>query len=433
MITSTIALDIFNTAVKSVSAAEIIPQSINLQNGVLTINSSVYRLSSFDQIYVIGAGKASAQMACVLESVMGDFLTSGLVITKYGHSADSKKIKILEAGHPVPDSNTLKHSREILKIAEKAGENDLVICLISGGGSALLEVLPDAITLEHLQQLNMVLLSSGADISAINTLRKKISLVKGGGLAHAIYPAECLTIIISDVIGDNPQDIASGPTVLPTETDDQVLKILQKYNLKYYLDPIVYNHLISPSQKSSENEKRLGEKVKNYIIANNQTALASAQSKALEYGFNPVVVSSNFSGEATDVAAFITKTITKSAEGQDKKTCLLFGGESTVKIKGNGKGGRNMELALAALIQLKDFKKPFVLLSAGTDGSDGPTDAAGALITSLTMKSVEVKGLEPQIYLNNNDSYTFFKQTGGLVNTGPTGTNVMDLVIVLID
>lgn len=433
MMLSKTAVAIFNSAVKSVSAVEIIPQSIILKNDVLSIKSASYSLKKYKRVLVVGAGKASAQMAVALESVLGKFITSGVVITKYGHSAVSKKIKILEAGHPVPDENTLKHSREVLEITESAGENDLVICLISGGGSSLFEVLPDAITLDQLQNLNTVLLKCGADISEINTLRKKISLVKGGGLLNSIFPAECLTLIISDVLGDKLQDIASGPTVFQEDAlhNEHVLNIIQKYNLKHYLEPEVYVKLLSPTQKSAENSKHYKERVKNFIIANNQTALNSAYSKAVELGFDSSIVLSNFHGEARDVAKLIVMKIKDVTEKQNKKICLLFGGESTVNVKGNGKGGRNMELALAALISLHDFKKPFVFLSAGTDGNDGTTDAAGALISSSSLAVLKKTELDPQEYLNNNDSYRFFEQIGGLLKTGPTGTNVMDVIIFL--
>lgn len=436
MISKKTALDIFKSAINSVTAENLFNNRIKVENNVLIVPGKVYDLSQFENLYVIGAGKASAHLAKALETKLGPFIKDGAVITKYGHTVPCDKIRIYEAGHPVPDLNSIKYSSEIVKIAQKAQTNDLVICLLSGGGSALLEALPENISLQQLQQLNDALLKSGANIDEINTVRKHVSLLKGGKLAKIIYPASGLTLIISDVLNDPLESIASGPTAPDNSSFNQAFQVVLKYDLKKVLDAELIQYLRNHSGKTTaetiKGDSTIWSRFYNCILGNNKVALEAAGKKAQSLGFTCKIIKSDFQGEAGRVAEKIALDIKKSISHQKHPLCLLFGGESTVVIKGKGKGGRNQELALAALIALKNIDHPYVLLSAGTDGTDGPTDAAGAVIDNDSWEVIKKNNLNPLKFLENNDSYTFFKKLNRLVKTGPTGTNVMDLIVVLI-
>jgi len=429
------AKSIYFSAVESVKPANLINNNLSLSDNILTVKSHTFDLSSYKHIYVIGAGKASAYMAGSLEDKMGKYITSGFITVKYEHSVLCKKIQINEAGHPIPDENSIKATLDILRLANKANADDLVIVLLSGGGSALMEDLADDISLADLQNLNNTLISCGADIKEINTVRKHISLVKGGQLAQEIYPATCLTLIISDVPGDDLGSIASGPTAADASTFWDAMEIVDKYSLQKKISKPIMNYLQSgingKVQETLKRKSKIWDTTSNVIIGNNIVALQAAKKEAESLDFNVNTVNSDMHGEAKEVAKSISKKL-KNLTNLKEAQCFLYGGETTVTKKGKGKGGRNQELALAVLIELKDFNRPFTLLSCGTDGTDGPTDAAGAIIQNDTWEKVKLKNIDPAIYLRNNDSYNFFMKTGGSVKTGPTGTNVMDLVVVII-
>ncbi len=409
---------------------------------------SVYMNGKFNMLYVAGFGKAACPMARALEDTLGDLITTGIVITKYGHSKNHKSkvrsqklnIKALEAGHPIPDENGVTGTDEIIKLLRSADETTLVVCLISGGGSALLVSPYEGITLNEKQEVTQLLLKAGANISELNTVRKHISRVKGGRLAEIAYPAKIISLILSDVIGDRFDVIASGPTSPDTTTYADALKVLEKYGLIDQAPKIVIEVLRKGAKGLIPETPKEGDKifnnVGNIIIGSNKIAIDTARNKAEEFGFHTEIISSELTGEARDVGKLLAEEARKrgSAEAQkNKKTvCLISGGETTVTVKGAGLGGRNMELALAFATEIEGLEG-ITLLSAGTDGTDGPTDAAGAIVDGTTVKKAKAAGLDPVEYLANNDSYNLFRKIDGLLITGPTGTNVMDLQIMVIE
>lgn len=440
------AFAILHAAIDAVKPEPLIRRHLSLKNDRLWLHGrEILNLNAFECIYLAGAGKASAFMAQALEALLGERISGGLVVVKYGHSALCQKISIREAGHPLPDENGLNAAGELLSLLQQAGEKDLVICLISGGGSALLEKLPGSeaptggISLTDLQETSRRLLECGATIEEMNALRKHISLVKGGRLAAAIAPARCLTLAISDVIGDPPGTIASGPTAPDPTTFSDAWDVVRKYQLEDRLPASVSGYLQKGLRGEAPETLKPGdpvfESVENIILGNNLAALNAARETAESLGFPTLILSSRIQGEAREAArvlAGIVQEILASGHPLPRPACLLFGGETTVTVRGSGKGGRNQELALAALLELKNIREAHILLSCGSDGGDGPTDAAGAFSDPEIYRAAEALNLDPRAYLQNNDAYHFFEQAGGLVKTGPTGTNVMDIGIVLV-
>jgi len=431
-----IALEIFLAGIESVKPDKLIRNSIFWSGKKLVINNQIFDLSAVQNIYVIGAGKASALMAKALESVLGSAITGGHIVTKYGHSVPLQYIGVSEAGHPVPDENGLKGTERIISFAQKADKNDLVICLISGGGSALLTDVPEGCTLADLASMNDLLLKSGADIGEINCVRKHLSAIKGGQLAKMASPAIIISLILSDVIGDPIDVIASGPTAPDESTFADAATVLNHYRLTSKVAPAILKIINDGVQgKRPETLKKddpAVNQINNFLIGNNKLALQAAKSKAENLGFYTQIESSTLSGNVEEIAPIIVETAKKfSNEHKGRKTCLLFGGEPTVKISGNGLGGRNQHLALLCA-KLLHNQADITILSGGTDGTDGPTDAAGAVVDNQTFNTAKIQNLDINQYLQNCDSYHFFKQEGGLVTTGPTQTNVMDIIIVLI-
>lgn len=428
------AEEIFLAGVESVLPKKLIRMQVKLNDGILQIAESLYPLSQFRHIYVLAVGKAAALMAKEIEDILGEEVTDGHVITKYGHGAKLKHLTLTEAGHPIPDAEGVKGTQKIFDIAHKAGENDLAICLISGGASALMADIPETASLDDLKRTNELLVKCGADITEINTVRKHLSNVKGGQLAKAIYPATTVSLILSDVIENKLDVIASGPTVGDSSTFSDALKVIEKYSLEKTLPYSMLSHLkkglsglISETPKS---DNLIFQNVHNYVIGSNRIALENASQKAREFGFEPHIITDSLQGDFTKVAYYILKEI-ENHQFNNKPICLLFGGEPTVKVSGNGLGGRNQHLALYLSTKI-DNKKDITILCAGTDGTDGPTDAAGAIIDNKTIAEESKKNIDPQIFLQNSDSYHFFQQVGGHIITGNAGTNVMDIIVVLI-
>jgi glycerate 2-kinase len=431
---------IIDSAIKSVKPDQLIPRKVILEGGYLVIDSSKFDLNRFEKIYVVGTGKASATMAFELEKLIGTKICNGIVSTKYGHSTPCNKIRIIESGHPVLDENGLRAGDEILKLVSEADENDLVICLLSGGGSSLLEKLPDEITLSELQIVFRALLKCGANIEEMNIVRRHLSKIKGGLLAEAIYPATSVSLILSDVINDPLEAISGGVTSPDPSTFQDALNIIAKYKIKDQIPENVLKYISMGTQgRISETIKtgnKIFEKVTNIILGNNKEALIIAKEKAESLGFNVLIHSDNIQGEARDIgklAANIAKEIFKKNLPISKPACVLIGGETTVKIVGAGKGGRNQELVLSAMIEMNDSEFNYIIASCGTDGTDGPTDAAGAIASKEIWQRSKELDISPLPFLQNNDSYTFFEKTGGLIITGPTGTNVMDIIIILVN
>ncbi|HHY32138.1 MAG TPA: glycerate kinase [Firmicutes bacterium] len=432
------ALAIMRAALAAVDPYEAVKRQLSLEGDILTIGGRRYDLAKIAHVYVVGAGKASARMALAVEEVLGDRVTAGLVNVKYGHSEALSKVRVREAGHPVPDAAGLEGAREMLDLASAAGEDDLIICLISGGGSSLLPLPAPGIGLSDKQATTQALLRCGATIHEMNAVRKHISLVKGGGLARAAAPAHVVSLILSDVIGDDLDVIASGPTVPDTSTFARAFEVLDRYGALETV-PAAVRHRLEAGVRGEVPETPkpgdpLFEKVANIIVASNALAVDAAARSATRLGYNPLVLSSRVQGEAREVGrvlAAIAREIRASDRPVPRPACVLAGGETTVTLKGAGLGGRNQELALAAALDIEGLDGVLVM-AVGTDGTDGPTDAAGAIAFGDTVARAREAGLDPRAYLRDNDSYHFFDALGDLVITGPTRTNVMDIIAVLV-
>lgn len=429
---------IFRSGVKAVDPIEAVGRHVKRQDEILKVGDKSYDLKYFSRVIVVGAGKASAAMAQPLEELLGDRLKEGLVQVKYGHSLPLRKIRIVEAGHPVPDKSGIEGAHQIVQLVKSATKKDLLIFLISGGGSALLPSPVEGLTMEDEQRTTQILLESGANIHEINAIRKHISQVKGGRLARLAYPAALVSLFLSDVIGDNLDSIASGPTVPDSSTFGDCVHILEKYRIKNQLPSAVTEHLEKgirgEVEETPKSDDPAFERTQNMIIGSNILALKAARSKADELGYNSLILSTFIEGETREVArvhAAIAREILKRDLPVRRPACIISGGETTVTIRGKGLGGRNQEFVLAAAIDV-DGLEDVVILSGGTDGTDGPTDAAGAIADGLTVKRAKSMGLDPERYLRENDSYHFFQALGDLLITGPTFTNVMDLRLVIV-
>jgi len=407
--------------------------------GVEEVSEKVFDLNEFERIFLVGTGKASSSMAQAIEEIFGGRITKGLITTKYGHALPLRFTEIIEAGHPLPDPKGLEGARKIKDLLTNTGPKDLVLFLISGGGSALLPLPADKITLEEKQELTQFLLDCGADIKEINTIRKHISQMKGGWLARWAFPSTVITFILSDVVGDPLDVIASGPTVPDTSTFQESWEILKRYGLINEIASSIRNHLQAGREGKIKETPKAGEsvfeKVHNMIIGSNIVALRAAEKEFSLAGFNTIILSSSIVGETREAARFhgaIAREVVSTGKPIDRPACILSGGETTVTIRGSGLGGRNQEFALSGAFEISGLEKT-VLLSGGTDGTDGPTDAAGAMADHTTITRARQMGLDSVKFLENNDSYHFFEKLGDLLITGPTRTNVMDVRILLVD
>jgi glycerate-2-kinase len=346
-------------------------------------------------------------------------------------------IDVTEAGHPIPDTNGFRATTEILKIAGAANCNDLVICLLSGGGSSLLPDIPEGCSAEDMIKVNDLLINSGASISEINAVRKHLSIVKGGQLARIVYPATLVNLILSDVPGDHLDVIASGPTVPDPTTYLQALTVLATFGLSRTIPRGILTSLKEGAAGKRPETPKSGDpvfnKTYNILVGSNRVALEAAKVKAMDFNINAVIIDDQLQGDISTVAEYIVETSMKFKSDNDevKPVCLLFGGETTLKMTGKGVGGRNQHLALMCAFLLHDHPG-IAVLSASTDGTDGPTDAAGAVVDSDTVAAAVSKNVDPQKYLAEFDSFHFFKKTGNQIITGPTMTNVMDIIVALI-
>ncbi|OGW40335.1 MAG: hypothetical protein A2Y97_10415 [Nitrospirae bacterium RBG_13_39_12] len=429
-----IVSELFYAALKAVDPYE----SVKKYAGRILLEYKTYKCK---KILVVGFGKTACQMAKSIEAYANKMIDTGVVITKYGHcpsSYKSKKIKVFEGGHPVPDRNGFKGTEDAIRLLKKLKEDTLIVFLISGGGSALLVSPCDDILLDEKQKITKLLLNAGANIQELNTVRKHISKVKGGRLAEISYPARIISLILSDVISDRLDVIASGPTS-PDKTEyKDAIAILKKYKLINSTPKSILKHLNNGVKDIIPETPKEGDtifkKVDNIIIGSNKIALETAKNRAKDFGLQASIISSKIIGEASEVGKWLAKKALekKRSASHDRPICLISGGETTVTVKGNGVGGRNMELALSFALKINGTEG-ITLLSAGTDGTDGPTDAAGAIVDGQTVLKAKTMGIDPQLYLKNNDSYSFFKKVDELFITGPTGTNVMDIQAVRIE
>lgn len=435
---------IFNAALTAADPYNAVHNALRLTDGHLHVNGACYDLAKFDRIMVIGAGKASSRMALAVENLLGERISAGLVITKEGHTVPLKAIRQIEASHPVPNAAGLEGAQQIMEMAKSADESTFIICLLSGGASALMVSPTDGLNLQDKQQVTGLLLKSGANINELNAVRKHLSAIKGGRLAQAAYPAQMVTLILSDVIGDRLDVIASGPTTQDESSFADAVSIIDKYGLQEKIPARVTEYLQrglagNESETVKAKDPCLAT-TRNIIVAGISLALQAAAEKARLFGYATEIISAELQGEARNAARLLAQDTRNRLNSlpDGSRLCLLYGGETTVTVRGSGKGGRNQELALAFALETQGLEG-VTLLSAGTDGGDGPTDAAGAIIDGNTVSLANRFGLDPRQYLNNNDSYSFFQQFDALAGelahfmTGPTGTNVMDIQIILIE
>jgi hydroxypyruvate reductase len=431
-------LPILSAALRAVDPIGAVKRHVAMEGNKLRVGARTYDLGKYRNIYVIGGGKAGGSMARAVEDILGDRITAGVVNTKYGYLADTKTVRINEAGHPIPNAQGMAGAREMLDLAKGASEGDLVLCLISGGGSALMTLPVEGITLQDMEALTSALLRCGATINEINTIRKHLSQIKGGNLARAASPAEVVSLILSDVVG-NPLDvIASGPTVPDSSSFAQSWEIVERYNLVDELPSPIIEHLRRGKDGKIPDTPKQGDpafaRTYNLIIGSNEIAARAAMDEARDAGFHTLLLSTYVEGEAREVAhvfCAIAKEILHSGQPVPRPACVVAGGETTVTIRGEGRGGRNQELALSAAIRL-DGMDEVMIVALATDGTDGPTNAAGAIADGSTLRRARAKKLLAREYLANNDSYHFFDQLDDLLITGPTNTNVNDLTVVFV-
>ena len=435
---------IYLEALSAVDPTKILKERIRIEKDLLWIkigdnSERVFDLNRFDKIFLVGTGKSSNSMAQAIEEIFEDRLTEGVITTKYGHLLPLKKTQIIEAGHPIPDQKGHEGAKIIHNLLKGSGPEDLVIFLLSGGGSALLPFPANGIELKEKQEATQLLLDCGADIKEINTIRKHISWMKGGWLAKWAYPSTVIGFILSDVVGDPLDAIGSGPTVPDPSTFGEAWEVLRKYDLLNRIAPSIKNFLELGKEGKVEESPKMGDivfqKVYNSLIGSNILALRAAEKKATSLGLNTLILSSSIEGETREAARFhtaIAKEVISSGNPIPRPACILSGGETTVTIKGHGLGGRNQEFALAGALEISGIEK-VVLLSGGTDGTDGPTDASGAVADYTTIQRAKSMGMDPRAHLDNNDAYPFFQKLGDLLITGPTQTNVMDVRILLVD
>ena len=458
---------IYEAALRAVSAELLVIENVAREGNRIKISGETIDLDSFENIYLIAFGKAAAGMSEAVAEILGDRLTGGLVVPPASGqvapaSPRSRRLEFLEAGHPLPDKRSIAAARRALALVSKAGEKDLVIICASGGGSSLLCLPAGRVTLSEKKSVTRNLLRAGADIRELNAVRKHLSGIKGGRLANAAFPATIVNLVVSDVVGDDLEVIASGPAHWDSSTFADARAVLEKYGL-WKSSPLSIRTLIEKGIRGDEPETlKSGDSVfanvHTFVIGNTLTALLGARREAERLGFEPFILTSTDEGEARkaarDYAAFIVSQAC-SMSAAPKPVCLLAGGELTVTVKGRGIGGRNTEFVLAALVEMRKEDlgrafcgtcelpaegggqggtKPFewLVLSIGTDGIDGPTDAAGAWADMSTLERARKLRLDPEKYLSRNDSYSFFKKTVNLIITGPTGTNVCDIRIFLI-
>ncbi len=432
------AIAIFRAGVEAVEPRRAVRARLALEGGAVLAGERSVPLSEGGRVWVVGAGKAAVPMAAAVEEVLGARIAGGLVITKTGHGGPLARVRVAEASHPVPDAAGLAAAGEVARILAGAGADDVVVCVVSGGGSALLPAPVEGVTLEEKQEVTRQLLACGATIGEMNCLRKHLSRLKGGGVARLAYPAAVVTLILSDVVGDPLDVIASGPTVGDPTTYADALAIVDRFGLRGRLPRAVLDHLergrdgaVPETPKPSSPDLR---RTVNVLVATNAIAVRAAEERARQLGYSSCILSTTVTGETRPVAMVhgaVAREIVASGNPLSAPACVVSGGETTVTLRGAGRGGRNQEFALAAAMEIEGLSQ-VVVLSAGTDGTDGPTDAAGALADGTTSARARALGLDPVRHLDGNDAYPFFDALGDLLRTGPTQTNVMDLHLVLV-
>jgi hydroxypyruvate reductase len=433
---------IFRAGLARVNSRLLLEQVLSLNGDTLTIKTEADELSinltHFRKIKLIGVGKAAAQMASGLCAILDSKIVEGIIVVKDPTEAKLPAgVEVIVGSHPIPNEQSEYAGKKLLEFCQSCGPNELVLGVISGGASALAELPAEGLTLDDLRKTTQVLMASGVTIHEMNCIRKHISQIKGGRLAREIFPAASVNFILSDVMGDDLAVIGSGPTVADKTTFADALKIIEKYKLTSKLPASVITHI----KEAKDETPKVGDfnlsGTRNILVGTNRQALAAARKKAQELGYETLILSHEIQGEASMVAHKFynfSKELEKNPK-MKKPACVLAGGETTVTLQGTGKGGRNQEMALAyvcCLMDQPDHSLNQIFLSASTDGSDGPTDATGAFASMEILKSAQKLSLDPEAFLDNNDSYHFFEKAGGHLKTGTTETNVCDLQVLLI-
>ena len=428
---------LLDAALQAVEAGQAVRRVLRRDGDKLWVNGRAYDLAHYRRVLVVGAGKATAAMAQAVEEVLGERLTSGVVAVKRGHGAPTHQVTVMEAGHPIPDASSLAAGQQVAALVRDAREDDLVICLLSGGASALLALPAPGLELKDARRVTDALLRAGATINELNVVRKHLSAIKGGGLARLAWPATLVSLILSDVVGSPLDVIASGPTVPDASTFQQAYEVLARYDLLRKVPEAVRRRLREGMAGTLPETPKPGDplftKTFHVAIASNEIAARAAADAARARGWNALVLSTFVEGEAREVArvfAGIAKEMAYSDQPVPRPGCIVAGGETTVTVRGKGRGGRNQELALAAALQLAGWDNVAVA-SVATDGTDGPTEAAGAYADGHTVQRAKEIGRDPLRDLASNDSYSLFAALGDLIVTGPTNTNVNDLIFVL--
>lgn len=432
------AREVFQAAVTAVDPFRVVKRNLVVRGASVVVGGHPFPMARTGRILAIALGKAAAPMLAAAEAGLGARLDTGLCVTKRGHALPLARSRVIEAGHPVPDEAGLAASDEVERLLRGATRDDLVLVLLSGGGSALLPAPAAGITLAEKQEVTSLLLASGADIGEINCVRKHLSRLKGGGLARAAAPARVATIVLSDVVGDPLDVIASGPTVPDPTTFGDALEVLRRRALEDRVPGTVRQRLLAGVRgelpDTPKPSDHLFYRCRVCLGGTNRLALDAAARRARALGYRPLVLTTTLTGEAREIGgmlAALAREVRSSGRPVPPPCCLLSGGEPTVTLRGSGKGGRNQELALAAALGLEDVPG-IALLAAGTDGTDGPTDAAGAICDGDTVARARAAGLDPSQHLANNDAYPLLAAIDDLLITGPTLTNVMDLHAVLV-
>jgi len=433
---------IWRAALAAVDPWSLVRSTVERQGDILRIKGREFDLAAYERVFLISFGKAAAAMGEAVASLLDERLTAGLVVVPCPVGKPASRLEYLEASHPAPDARSVEAARRAVEIAARAGEKDLLVVCISGGGSSLLTLPAEGISLDKKRRLAEDLLRAGATIQELNVVRKHLSGIKGGQLARAAFPAAVLTLAVSDVVGDDLGTIASGPTYWDDSTFAGARAVLERYGLWDSASALVRARIEDGERGLVPETLKAGDPVfaraAAFVIGDNMTALRAAKHEAEKRGFEPIFLSASDGGEARRAAASYAAFLSElacSASNLPRPLCLLAGGELTVTVKGRGRGGRNTEFVLASIVELERAEVrgvDWLILSLGTDGIDGPTDAAGAWAEPRTMATARALGLNPSEYLEDNDSYGFFKQTGNLIVTGPTGTNVMDLRVFLL-
>ena len=419
---------ILDAAIQSVEPGGSVQRYVHRDDKVLIVDGQKYPLEMVSRIHLVGLGKAAYGMTKQMVDILEGLPLDGVMIPKHQSIFPLDGIDIQIGGHPVPDANSITAGKKVIELVESLGRDEIVICLISGGGSALMVAPQDGLLLQDIQELTSVLLRCGASIHEINIVRRHLDRLKGGGLVKLASPARVISLILSDVVGNSLETIASGPTAPDPSSRIDAMNILAKYNLF----EIIPNEIIKILGNSPENPKpgdTLFNRVQNVIIGSNQIASETAMAKARIEGFNTFIEGNEWQGEAREVAVQLCNLIEKY--DHQRPACIIAGGETTVTIQGNGKGGRNQELALAAVSSLAKIPNA-LLITLATDGEDGTTDAAGAVVSSNTLERGSMLGISPNDFLKNNDSYYYFSILKDLLRPGSTGTNVNDLLFIFL-